>query len=86
MTQERIARLKAIGFKFATRKRRPRRDGTRVVLSEDEHDGKARDDDSSSEEDEREAKPQAVNDVGRRAAQGRFPWDRYHLHTTSLLR
>ena len=76
MTQERIDRLKVVGFKFVTRKRRPRSDGSRVVLPEDEYDGNVQDHDSSSE-DEGEARPQASlradGHAGSRVAQAQFP-------------
>ena len=48
----------------------------RLVLSEDEYGGKARDGDLSSEDEGGDTRPQVVNGSGKR-----FPWDRYQLHS-----
>ena len=83
MTKERIVKLKTIGFVFCTRKRpRMSDEQERLHLSEDEYGGKGRDGDLFSEDEGSDTRPQVVNGSGNnRAAQARFPWDRYQLHS-----
>ena len=67
MTLDKIEKLQVIGFVF--------RMSDQQILSAGKRDGRALDDESSSD-DEDETRPQAFN--GARAA--RFPWERYQLH------